>query len=264
MAKKIYVDGGILINTRYFTCIEAGCLYSEKPEGAVVIEPTTCVEGQKCLIIDDDHPVSMFNEYYARTFLTALYMGADYLNKSYIDCYNDYCVSIRGVKSILTIQNGQDNDVESALMKMIYVNIITILDAFFCSIILSTIVRDENLFVNYYNQMIPNNVKLDLEKHLIVDERGHWEQGIIKEIMQTSYSNAKKIKEVFKAMGLAIPQDPNGVISQHFHNRHLLVHRNGKLKDGSFFVVKKEMIDSLIGDVDCYVNQIMQIVRRAN
>ena len=182
MAKKIYVDGGILINTRYFTCIEAGCLYSEKPEGAVVIEPTTCVEGQKCLIIDDDHPVSMFNEYYARTFLTALYMGADYLNKSYIDCYNDYCVSIRGVKSILTIQNGQDNDVESALMKMIYVNIITILDAFFCSIILSTIVRDENLFVNYYNQMIPNNVKLDLEKHLIVDERGHWEQGIIKEI----------------------------------------------------------------------------------
>ena len=34
MAKKLYVDGGILINTRFFTCINAGCLYNERGDRA--------------------------------------------------------------------------------------------------------------------------------------------------------------------------------------------------------------------------------------
>ena len=225
-----------------------------------VIEPTTYVEGQKCLIIDDEHPLSMFNEYYARTFFTALYQGADYLNKSYEDCYNEFILCLNDVRSIRTITIRQDNGVEVALMKMLYVNVITILDAFICSVILSTIVRNEEVFVNYYNQMISNNVKISLEKYLIKEERGLWEQGIVKEIMQTSYSNIKTIKDAFKAMGMAKPQDPNDIISRHFHNRHLLVHRNGKMKDGHILMVNAEMIDSLLVDVEGFVNQIMRII----
>lgn len=260
MANKLYVDGGILINTRFFTCINAGCLYNERPEGAEVIEPTTYVEGQKCLIIDDEHPLSMFNEYYARTFFTSLYQGADYLNKSYEDCYNEFILSLNDVRSIRSITIRQDNGVEAALMKMLYVNVITILDAFICSVILSTVVRNEEIFVNYYNQMISNNVKISLEKYLIKEERGLWEQGIVKEIMLTSYSNIKTIKNAFKAMGMAKPQDPNDIISRHFHNRHLLVHRNGKMKDGRILMVNAEMIDSLLVDIEGFANQIMRII----
>lgn len=145
-------------------------------------------------------------------------------------------------------------------MKMLYVNVITILDAFICSVILSTVVRNEEIFVNYYNQMISNNVKISLEKYLIKEERGLWEQGIVKEIMLTSYSNIKTIKNAFKAMGMAKPQDPNDIISRHFHNRHLLVHRNGKMKDGRILMVNAEMIDSLLVDIEGFANQIMRII----
>jgi hypothetical protein len=41
MEKIIYVNGGIVINTPYFKCVDAGAFLDSPPVGAEIIEPNT-------------------------------------------------------------------------------------------------------------------------------------------------------------------------------------------------------------------------------
>ncbi|MCH5309642.1 MAG: hypothetical protein J1E58_07240 [Prevotella sp.] len=262
MGKKIYVDGGILINTRYFTCTNGGALYEEKPEGVELLEPKDFFEGSKCLIIDDEHPQSIFNEYYARTFFSSLYEGAGLLTMTYSDCLVEYKDNVDCLKLLLTHTCDKNSSIDNALFKMAYVNAVTLLDSFICSIVLSHIVHNELYFIEYYKKFIPNNIQVKLQYHLINEDKGKWEQEVIKEILKTSFSNFDRIKEVFKTIGLKLPHnnDLDNRIKEHFFNRHLLVHRNGKMRDGKKLKLNKDIIFTVIRDLNSFVNQIMTIV----
>ena len=56
MGKKIYVNGGILIDTPFFTCCDGGALFDIQPEGAGVLETNCIIENHPCLKIDDNNP----------------------------------------------------------------------------------------------------------------------------------------------------------------------------------------------------------------
>lgn len=261
MGKVIYVNGGILVNTRYFAfSAGAGCLLSEQPEGSVILEPTDEIDGEKCLIIDDEHPQSIFNTYYAKTFLTSLYSGAEYYKNNYKDCFNETEGELLEVLNILSSICSVEKEVRESLMKFLYINVITIVDSFICSIILSTIVRDEKLFLDYYQKMISNNDKIKLEKYLLNDNRGQWEKTIIEIILRSSFENMGKIKDAFGAIGLKKPQDNGGVMSEHFHNRGVLVHRNGKMKDGGRMIVTEEMVRDLLVDTSSFIDSIKESI----
>ena len=71
MGKRIYVNGGILITTPFFAYKNAGASYDLPPENSEIIEPNTITEtGEPYLEISNEHPQSIFNEYYAKTFFT--------------------------------------------------------------------------------------------------------------------------------------------------------------------------------------------------
>ena len=257
MGKKIYVNGGILVNTRYFAFPAGGEVFcSEQPEGSILIDPTDEYEGSKCLIIDDEHPQSIFNTYYAKTFLTSLYSGAEYYKNNYLDCFNETEGELLEVEKILSAISSVEQEVRDSLMKFLYINVVTILDSFICSIILSTIVRNERLFIDYYQKMISNNDKIKLEKYLLDDNRGQWEKDIIDIILRSSFENMGKIKDAFGAIGLKKPQDNDGVMAKHFHNRGVLVHRNGKMKDGGRMIVTEEMVRKILADTENFINTI--------
>ena len=261
MGKRIYVNGGILVNTRYFAfSAGAGCLFPEQPEGSILLEPKDEVEGSKCLIIDDDHPQSIFNTYYAKTFLTSLYSGAEYYRNNYRDCFDETEGELREVVKILSSIKAVEQESRDSLMKFLYINVVTILDSFICSIILSTIVREEKLFLDYYQKMISNNDKIKLEKYLLDENRGQWEKDIIDIILRTSFENMDKIKDAFGAIGLKKPQDNDGVMSKHFKNRGVLVHRNGKMKDGERMIVTEEMVRELLEDTESFIDRIKESI----
>ena len=261
MGKKIYVNGGILVNTRYFAFSgEAGCLFSEQPEGTILLEPTVEVEGSKCLIIDDAHPQSIFNTYYAKTFLTSLYSGAEYYRRNYIDCFNDTEEELNEVEKILSSLSSIDSETKGSLMKFLYINIVTIIDSFICSIILSTIVRDENKFQSYYDKMIGNGDKNRLDKFLSCEDRGKWEFETIDIILRTSFENMKKIKNAVGARGLKKPLDNDGVMAEHFHKRNVLVHRNGKMKNGERMKITEEDVRQLLADTKSFIENIKKTI----
>ena len=278
MGKRIYVNGGILVNTRYFAfSAGAGCLFPEQPEGSILLEPKDEVEGSKCLIIDDDHPQSIFNTYYAKTFLTSLYSGAEYYRNNYRDCFDETEGELREVVKILSSIKAVEQESRDSLMKFLYINVVTILDSFICSIILSTIVREEKLFLDYYQKMISNKDKINLEKYLLDENRGQWdkmpgkktkitvdvngpEKDIIDIILRTSFENMEKIKDAFGAIGLKKPQDNDGVMSKHFKIRGVLVHRNGKMKDGERMIVTEEMVRELLEDTESFIDRIKESI----
>jgi hypothetical protein len=70
MGKRIYVNGGILITTPFFAYKNAGAWHDTPPENSEIIEPNAITEtGKFYLEISDEQPQSIFNEYYAKTFL---------------------------------------------------------------------------------------------------------------------------------------------------------------------------------------------------
>lgn len=77
MGKRIYVNGGILITTPFFAYKNAGALYDTPPENSETIAPNAITEtGEPYLEISDEHPQSIFNEYYAKTFFTTQHVFA--------------------------------------------------------------------------------------------------------------------------------------------------------------------------------------------
>ena len=66
MVKTIFVNGNLLVKTQYFMPIDIGVGYETPPEGAIILDPKDEVDGYKCLLIDDDHPQSLFYEYYVK------------------------------------------------------------------------------------------------------------------------------------------------------------------------------------------------------
>ena len=257
MGKRIYVNGGILVNTRYYNYRTGyGALFLEQPEGTVFLDPTDEVEGSKCLIIDDDHPQSIFNSYYAKTFFTSLYEGAKYYSNNYSDCFNDTSEELSEVERILTSINSIDQDTCNSLMKFLYINIVTIIDSFICSIIIATIVCDENRFLDYYKKMFSNSDKLKIEEYLLKENRGMWEKKVIEKILHTPFENMDKIKDSFSAIGLVKPNDPQGAMASHFDKRNVLVHRNGKMMDGKKMIIEEEDVRKLLEDTKSFIERI--------
>ena len=62
MAKKVYVNGSILIKTSDFKYEGAGALFGI-PDGAETIETNDVIDGLPFLVIDDERPQSMFNDF---------------------------------------------------------------------------------------------------------------------------------------------------------------------------------------------------------
>ena len=125
MGKRIYVNGGILITTPFFAYKNAGASYDLPPENSEIIEPNTITEtGEPYLEISNEHPQSIFNEYYAKTFFTTQHTFAYFFAKDFIGSYNDFKQRIDEIIASMTeeqfsefVQNQSDFGIEHLIEK---------------------------------------------------------------------------------------------------------------------------------------------------
>lgn len=254
MAKTYYVDGNIAVMTPYFICKDAGSGFSI-PENADTLKTNDVIDGAPILIIDENRPQSIFNKYYATGEFSTIYIEASYLCLTYEECYQNYNNDISQVNNILYEINKLSDTSKSILYKTLYINIVTILDSFLCSIILRRIIDDEIMFREYYKKHIPSHIHKSLEHYLIDDQKAKWEQEYIKEVLKGSYCNTNTIKEIFKLLKWPVPALDQ--LTTHFHTRHILVHRNGKKRDGSCIIIDDTAIKKIIDDFNLFVRNIM-------
>lgn len=266
MGKKIYINGGILVNTRYFACKNVICPCDVIPNDALFFDPPLIKDNQlfpnqgevKCLIIDEDHPQSLFNEYYCKTFFTSLYEGIDYLNMTSNNCLCEFSEGIEETKILVNSISNSNKEFCEILYKMAYLHILSCFDSYVCSLMLSIIAHNEHLFVKFHDKLLSSSKKSYLLKYLIEDNRAKWEKGVVEEILHLSFCNMSRINDCFALLKKTCPKDEYEVIEKHFEKRHLLIHRNGKMMKGGKLIIDKETVESVIDDIYRFGNKIMQ------
>ena len=254
MKKKIYVEGDILIATPFFKFSNAGAYYLSPPEGAEIIKEEELKNST--LIIDEENPQSIFNEYFARGGFTSYYEGAEFLYNIFQDVYNDYCERIADIKEVIN-HKVESSKHQEILNRMYYMSIVTSVDTFVSDIIVTKVIESEDTFHKYSNsQFLPKTKKEYLSK-LRKKNIGKWEQEIIECIMEGSYTRVKRIRKILKDLFHVNFKDRSNKMSSHFSNRNRIAHKNGRIKDGSYLAISKNDLSTLISDSNEFVEEIM-------
>lgn len=246
MGKAIYVDGSIFINTRYFVPKDLGCCYETAPEGAETIEASDEFEGVRCLLIDDEHPQSLFNEYYAKGDVSTDSIATSYLSASYIDCINEYKKRISETCDVVKKVQNWDAKEQALVYKMSYVHIVTALDAFICYVLLRRSLKDEGLFEKLMYSLAPKSKQENWNRLREFGRIGEWEQDAIKYTLKTSFINTSTIDKVIKLVGFERLIYDRKEMDGYFRTRHLIVHRSGRQRDDDEVVVTYDMLAKLI------------------
>lgn len=262
MKKIIYVEGNILIATPFFRFYNAGAYYLTPPEGAEIIKEEELKNGT--LIIDDKNPQSIFNEYFAKGNLVSYYIGAEFLYNSSQDVYNDYCERIDDVKEVIN-HKVESSKHQEILNRMYYMSIVTSVDTFVSDIIVTNVIGSEETFHKYYNsRALPENKKDALIKLYDNNKIGKWEQEIIEYIMRGSYTDVGTIKKILKDLFHVDIKDKDNKMSSHFRNRHIIAHKNGRMKDGKYLAISKSDLSTLISDSNEFVEEVMLEISKDN
>ena len=261
MAKKIYVDGSILIKTSDFKYEGAGALF-DIPKDAETIEPNEVIDGVPFLVIDDKRPLSIFNEYYAKGSFSSLYCVSYYLNSNYQIAYDNYehrkneieCM-LEGVNKLAPLQ-------QELTYKLLLLNVVTLFDAFVCETIVSRITSSKECFDNYYAKFY-NSLTEDLQQHFNKLERGKLEQEVVSYILERSYTNVKSINQIYSSVyGFNIGLCRGCDIDLLFQWRHRIVHRNGREKDGTFHQFVEKDVRNAITVTTLIIEAIMSHIKR--
>ena len=197
MGKIIYVNGSIIIDTHYFLPKEIGVGYPNPPEGAIVVEPEDEVDGVRCLLIDEEHPQSLFNEYYAKDDAVSSSLAASSISWPYLESINLYKKRIG--ETIDVIKRGADwpPTEQRLLYKMAYVNILSALDAFICYVVLKRSLDDEALFKKVMYDLAPKSKKEKWDNLIAEGKEGEWEQDAIRSAQRLSFVNIETIDDAF-------------------------------------------------------------------
>lgn len=261
MGKKIYINGNVLVKTRYFKFKnDGGAYYPKPPEGAEIWEANKIENGEKIFEITDDNPQSIFNDYYAKGEFSTYDNWVSYLFQSIDEVRANYNEQICEIKNLINADNIHKEH-RPALFKLYYTKIATSLDAFICDVILTIITSDEILFEDFSKSRLCHKIGEDDIKKLKAKGAGFFEQKIIYNVLRESYLNTETIKEFFKKFYKLKIIIETSKLNEHFRIRHLLVHRNGRDKNDDYIMVNVSTLNSFIKDTDALVDEICNKVR---
>lgn len=256
MGKKIYVNGNIIVKTRYFKFKDnCGAYCPEPPEGAEIWEANKIENGSKFFEITDKNPQSIFNDYYAKEGFTAYDNWGNYLFQSIDEVRDNYNEQISEIKNLIIADNIHEEH-NPILYKLYYAKVGTSLDAFICDVILTIITSDEILFEDFSKSRLCHKIGEDDIKKLKAKGAGFFEQKIIYNVLRESYLNTETIKEFFKKFYKLKIIIETSKLNEHFRIRHLLVHRNGRDKEDKKIMINESDIYTFIKEADTLVDEI--------
>ena len=202
------------------------------------------------MLIDDRHPQSLFNEYYAKEGISADSLASSYLTASIVDIINIYKDRVSEACNVIKKVADWDERSRGFVYKMAYVNLLTALDAFICYVLLTRCTRDEGLFNNLMYGLAPKSKK-DKWKKLKADGKdGEWEQDAIKYVLNSPFLDTEKIDKAINLAGLVKLDYDRQELESFFTLRHVIVHRNGRRRDDSDTVVTYDLLKNLMNA--CY------------
>ncbi|MDE6019015.1 MAG: hypothetical protein K2G85_09420 [Muribaculaceae bacterium] len=251
MRKKIYVDGGIVIKTPYFKCKEAGARFDIPYADVDKIATNDSINGHPCLVITDEHIPSIFNEYYAKDFLSTNTKWASIFSNKVEDCFSTFNIKIDDVKNLVALNDICDQT-RQTLYLLSLLSCVAALDTLISDLVIFAASRESDIFLRVVDLLYSGNSKakmLERILHMWCDNvLDSAEQEIFESILKMSYSSSKEIKNFLNQVyGISVSIGEK--LKQAIHIRHIVAHRNGRQKDGSYYVLTKDELFSIITEV---------------
>ncbi|MFO9099767.1 hypothetical protein [Legionella pneumophila] len=160
--------------------------------------------------------------------------------------YKDFQISLTTIEKIAELQ--LDKDVQLHILKLLYINVVTTLETYLSEAFTTLI----NCNPIYKRQFLENNLDFNKEKFPISDlfkVHEKIDQYINKYLSELSWHRLDKIEGLYlAAFNLKFMENKQHLFSA-INNRHHLVHRGGKDKDGNTLVITKNDVIDLIKDV---------------
>lgn len=266
MNSKVYIDGGVLIETPFFKYKNAGALYPTPPEGSETLKPHDNCNGEPCLIIKEEiikgkrivKAPSIFKEYYARTFFSTLNCFAVFFSNTIDDCFKAFYSKREDVYELL-MKNDVNDSTRQILYRLSIVTIVAALDTLISDLVLFIATKDRNLFLSTIDFVVPSSAKNKLLEriiHMWCDNKiDSAEQEVIDYVLTKSYANLETIKSIMKSL-YDINICWNNQIADIIYWRNLIAHRNGRKKDGTLIEFSKPDLYNHIEEINKYVENI--------
>lgn len=258
--KKYFVKGGIYVNTPFFKYEGVVAGYGSDPMPDAEIIPTNRVlpSGEKYLLIDDEHPQSIFAEYYASSFFTTGYCWAPLFHKSYLDDYEEYTSRIQDARLLMSLSLVQSDDwAKELLSRESFLAVMNAFENFMADIILTRITNDENAFYDFARKRTEQK---RIQNDLASGRNGSAEQKVIEYVLKQSYCSADRIKDYcIELFGKSI--EVNKHIVALFEKRHLIAHRGGRKKDGTYVSFANDAIEDAISRITVLVETIKKCLK---
>lgn len=252
--KKFFVDGGILVNTPYFRYLNGGAGFDELaiPDAEPLATNRKSQDDGEYLLIDDRHPQSIFAEYYARTFFTTGYLWAPMFCKTYDACRREFKRNIEEIDILLSLSDHVDAEsAHNLLLRQSIVSVMSAMDTFLADIVLTKITSDEGAFYKYAFSFV-----LKSEDYFEIDPET--EQRVINSVLRRSFMNKQTIKETFLVL-FDMEMEIEGSVEHLISNRHLLVHRCGRKKDGMHMIISRNDVSDAIKIVEGFVDKVLAV-----
>ena len=166
--------------------------------------------------------------------------------------YKNYQTGIANIVRLLDL-NIWDYRINRAFKRMIYANIVTLMEAYLSDTFIKTVLGDANLM----RKFIESTPKF-IEEKITVSNIYNWmenaEKKIKEDLLDITYHNIWKVQKMYKNV-LQIDFSDNLEEIQNIINvRHDIVHRSGKTKDNRIIIIAVHDIKKAIDNMNKLIN----------
>ena len=140
-------------------------------------------------------------------------------------------------------------DVKNLLLRLSILSIMSALDTFIADIVLTRITHDKDLFYKYA-------LSFSSKSDSAPERSPKTEQKVIDGVLRRSFMSAQTIKETFQVL-FNKELDVDSALKDLISSRHLLVHRSGRKKDGSYLAFTRTDVSNAVTIVKEFVDKVI-------
>lgn len=161
--------------------------------------------------------------------------------------------NLNNIKKLLKIDLPLE--LEQHMYNMLFVNVITNLEAFLSDAFIGTVLRDKQLLKDFVH-FNPDFSHRKFTLNEIFERIDNIEKDVKNYLMELIWHNLAKVQKMYySVLHIDFPEDMN-IIYNGIAKRHDIVHRNGKTKSGKIVSITRDELIMLMDEVNSFAETI--------
>jgi len=155
------------------------------------------------------------------------------------------------IQSLLTIKILSEHELH--MFRLLYVNVITCLEAYLFDTFLNKVMSDEDKKRRFIETSPEEFANKKLKVSEIYKRFENLDEELRKYLFSVLWHDLGRVKRLYESV-FQIKFPDISTLAKAVRNRHDIVHRNGKTKEGNEVIVNKENVEDLIGEVEAFID----------